>query len=432
MMKALYREKGAEMRVEILNEVEVEDFIGEHAGILDSTFAGKKMSDTMRRSLQESDYVFSGMKTFHELNEAFPSLLDDKGERKPFERFLNDVQKIDSTYNRNYLRSEYNFVEASSTMAGKWEQFEADGDDYYLQYRTAGDSKVRPEHAALDRVTLPQSDDFWDTYYPPNGWNCRCNVVQVLKSSYEQTPHDDAVSRGEQALAKDTRHMFAWNPGKQKKTVPDYNPYTIRDCTNCKRRLSMAKADNPLCQACHILNAGNVLKNKQIETNRMEYERLKSDKNYKEVKFDSSTGGLMATHIGHNFAKEGGGGLAEIIIQKIGYSAGHSVILGDERNSSGKNTEGEWDGRKMEISKRNGTSSNNVKKGLIHCAGKPNCEIAILYFDKGKFDIHVLEKALNRYYGLKDSHSQTDWIAFDKIICIEGEDIVFEKKSPFG
>ncbi|MFA6593068.1 MAG: phage head morphogenesis protein, partial [Bacteroidales bacterium] len=155
MMKALYREKGAEMRIEILNEKEVEDFIGEHADILDSTFAGTKMSDTMRRSLQESDYVFSGMKTFHELNEAFPSLLDDKGERKPFERFLNDVQRIDSTYNRNYLRSEYNFVEASSTMAGKWEQFEADGDDYYLQYRTAGDSKVRPEHAALDRVTLP-------------------------------------------------------------------------------------------------------------------------------------------------------------------------------------------------------------------------------------------------------------------------------------
>ena len=255
MMKALYREKGAEMRIEILNEKEVEDFIGEHADILDSTFAGTKMSDTMRRSLQESDYVFSGMKTFHELNEAFPSLLDDKGERKPFERFLNDVQRIDSTYNRNYLRSEYNFVEASSTMAGKWEQFEADGDDYYLQYRTAGDSKVRPEHAALDRVTLPQSDDFWDTYYPPNGWNCRCNVVQVLKSSYEQTPHDDAVSRGEQALAKETRQMFAWNPGKQKKTVPDYNPYTIRDCTNCKigKALLAWQPNREICRVCALI-----------------------------------------------------------------------------------------------------------------------------------------------------------------------------------
>ena len=48
------------------------------------------------------------MKAFHELHEAFPSLLDENGNRKPFERFLNDVQSIDATYNANYLRAEYN------------------------------------------------------------------------------------------------------------------------------------------------------------------------------------------------------------------------------------------------------------------------------------------------------------------------------------
>ncbi len=52
------------------------------------------MSDAMRQRLTRSDYIFSGLKTFHELNEAFPSLLDENGDRKPFERFLNDVQKI--------------------------------------------------------------------------------------------------------------------------------------------------------------------------------------------------------------------------------------------------------------------------------------------------------------------------------------------------
>ena len=54
-------------------------------------------------------------------------------------------------------------------MAAKWENYAEDGDDYLLQYRTAGDDKVRPEHAELNGVTLPQSDSFWDTYYPPNG-----------------------------------------------------------------------------------------------------------------------------------------------------------------------------------------------------------------------------------------------------------------------
>ena len=110
-------------------------------------------------------------------------MLDENGNKKPFERFLNDVQKINDTYNANYLHAEYNFVQASATMAAKWEQFSEDGDRYYLQYRTAKDDKVRPEHAALDGVTLPMSDSFWETYYPPNGWNCFLPDTPVLTAN---------------------------------------------------------------------------------------------------------------------------------------------------------------------------------------------------------------------------------------------------------
>ena len=81
------------------------------------------MSDKMRERLTRSNYIFSGIKTFHELNEAFPSMLDENGNKKPFERFLNEVRKINDTYNANYLHAEYNFVQASATMAAKWEQF---------------------------------------------------------------------------------------------------------------------------------------------------------------------------------------------------------------------------------------------------------------------------------------------------------------------
>ena len=213
----------------------------------------------MRRRLQRSDYIFSGIKTFHELNEAFPSLLDENGERKPFERFLNDVQSIDSTYNSNYLRAEYNFVQASAQMAAKWEKFAEDGDRYNLQYRTAGDGKVRPEHAALNGVTLPPSDPFWEEYYPPNGWNCRCTVVQVRKSKYPATPHDEALALGEEALQRDTKGIFHFNPGKEEKSVPDYNPYTIRRCRDCdiasgKQTLAFVP-ENDLCAACKCLRS---------------------------------------------------------------------------------------------------------------------------------------------------------------------------------
>ncbi len=259
-MRALYQTRGAEFSVDILSDPAVAAFIDGHAEILDSAFDQTKMSETLRSRLRSSDWVFSGMKTFHELNEAFPSLLDENGVLKPFERFLNDVRSIDRTYNSNYLRAEYNFVTASAQMAAKWEEFQSDGDRYNLQYRTQRDGRVRPEHAALDGVTLPPSDPFWLDFYPPNGWNCRCDVVQVRKSKYPQTDHDEAVARGEGALQKDTKRMFRFNPGIERSTVPAYNPYTIsrcRDCDIAKDKLSLARTtppDNQLCAACRFLH----------------------------------------------------------------------------------------------------------------------------------------------------------------------------------
>lgn len=263
-MKVLFNQKGSSFSIDIMADKNVQSLIEAHATVLDRNLQRVEMSDIMRQRLQRSNYIFSGIKTFHELNEAFPSLLDENGNRKPFERFLNDVQTIDNTYNSHYLRAEYNFVQSSAQMAAKWEQFAEDGDRYNLQYRTAGDSKVRPAHAALNGVTLPPSDPFWQTYYPPNGWNCRCNVVQVRKSKYPVTPHDEAMKRGEEALQDDTKGIFHFNPGIQQKTIPDYNPYTIRRCRDCdiaKGKLNLGFVpENELCAACKLVHKCQDLK----------------------------------------------------------------------------------------------------------------------------------------------------------------------------
>ena len=257
-MKVLFHQKGSSFSIDILADKNVQGLIEAHTSVLDRNLQRLEMSDLMRKRLTRSNYIFSGIKTFHELNEAFPSLLDSNGNRKTFEAFSNDVRKIDKTYNSNYLRAEYNFVQSSAEMAAKWERFSEDGDRYNLQYRTANDDKVRPEHAALNGVTLPPSDPFWEEYYPPNGWNCRCNVVQVRKSKYPATPHEEAMALGEEALQRDTKGIFHFNPGKQNKTVPDYNPYTIRRCRDCdiaKDKIKLARfiPENELCAACKYL-----------------------------------------------------------------------------------------------------------------------------------------------------------------------------------
>ncbi|MBE6304199.1 MAG: phage head morphogenesis protein [Bacteroidales bacterium] len=203
--------------------------------------------------------LFSGIKTFHELNEAFPSILDEEGKPKPFESFLNDVQSINNTYNGSYLRTEYNFARNSSLMAAKWKAFEADGDRYNLQYRTAGDERVRASHQRLNNITLPITSKFWDDYLPPNGYGCRCTVVQVRKGKYPLSDEQEALNLASQATAGKHQEMMKFNPGKEMTTFPAYNAYTRSKCKNCTSRpgnISLAAdiPDNELCKACEIVS----------------------------------------------------------------------------------------------------------------------------------------------------------------------------------
>ena len=296
-LKAMFRQEGSTFTVDILGNKDVQEFISTHATMLNNSFVQVKMSDKMRERLTRSNYIFSGIKTFHELNEAFPSMLDENGNKKPFERFLNDVQKINGTYNANYLHAEYNFVQASATMAAKWEQFSEDGDRYHLQYRTAKDDKVRPEHAALDGVTLPMSDSFWETYYPPNGWNCRCTVVQVRKQKYPATEHAEAMSRGEEAMNGERYNIFRFNSGKQGKTMPDYNPYTIKRCNDCdvaKGKLTLSLPDNEICAACKFVQ-NCALDRDKSEACVSKKELLQSSENFTKKSESLQTGNYFQT-----------------------------------------------------------------------------------------------------------------------------------------
>ena len=66
------------------------------------------------------------------------------------------------------------------------------------------------------------------------------------------------MQRGAEATGKDTRGIFRFNPGIERKSFPDYNPYTIRRCRDCdiaKGNLKLAKfiPEHEICQSCKIL-----------------------------------------------------------------------------------------------------------------------------------------------------------------------------------
>lgn len=125
-------------------------------------------------------YAFSAAKSYLQLQEMNELLVDEDGNTRSFEDFRDAALEVHDQYNVNWLRSEYNHAVNSAEMAQQWMNFSATADlSPYLTYRTIGDDRVRNEHRALNNVTRPVNDAFWDRNYPPNGWGCRCDVVQT-------------------------------------------------------------------------------------------------------------------------------------------------------------------------------------------------------------------------------------------------------------
>ena len=214
---------------EMLEAPDIRAAIDETCRILTRAVDSKitqKVPPELVEHLRNDTFLFSGFKTFHEAREVSSLLLDtETGTFKQFDKFLEEVKTINSRYNHNYLRAEYNFAVQSTQMAVRWHDFEQDGDRYLLQYRTANDGLVRPEHQVLHNTTLPISDPFWDSYTPPLGWNCRCTVVQVNRGKYPESDSAAAIRAGEAATAKPKQQIFRFNPGKTGTVFPPKHPY---------------------------------------------------------------------------------------------------------------------------------------------------------------------------------------------------------------
>ncbi|STD22416.1 Phage (Mu-like) virion morphogenesis protein [Enterobacter asburiae] len=64
--------------------------------------------------------------------------------------------------------------------AGRWaEQMENVDDRPYWMYTGINDSHTRKSHLALHGLVLRYDDPFWQAFYPPNGWRCRCGVIAL-------------------------------------------------------------------------------------------------------------------------------------------------------------------------------------------------------------------------------------------------------------
>ena len=172
----------------------------------------------MLSALQENVYMFSAAKQYTMLREMNKQLVTGKT-ITPFREFRKAAGEIFETFNENHLRAEYNSAIGQARSASRWQEYVKEANVLpNLKYQTAGDGRVRPEHQILDNTVRPIGDKFWDKYYPPNGWNCRCIVIQEdIDTKITKVPKNISET--------DVPLEFRFNAGKEKIIFSKEHPY---------------------------------------------------------------------------------------------------------------------------------------------------------------------------------------------------------------
>lgn len=162
------------------------------------TISGFNTPDSLAYQLMEYNlFEFSASKTEARLAAMTDLLIDqDKNEIRSESEFKKLANERVADLNQNYLTTEYNLSVAVGQNSAAYHRFLSEKDTVtsFVQYQTAGDSKVRNEHAKLDGKIFNLSDREAMKLWPPNGHGCRCEFIQ-----YNRTPKDGEVMSGKVA-----------------------------------------------------------------------------------------------------------------------------------------------------------------------------------------------------------------------------------------
>lgn len=71
-----------------------------------------------------------------------------------------------------------------------------DGPFGYVMYSAIMDNRTRPTHKALHGKVMEKSDPAWSSISPPNGYNCRCTIVELTQGQIDRYGYKVTKSEG--------------------------------------------------------------------------------------------------------------------------------------------------------------------------------------------------------------------------------------------
>jgi SPP1 gp7 family putative phage head morphogenesis protein len=145
------------------------------------------VAKAMSRDLLEDirgavDKALADGTTLEQFQKELRPLLEAKGwwGRKPMTDPLTGEERTVQLGSPRRLRTIFNVNMRTAYQAGRWERMQRNKKAFpYVRYVSVGDMRVRPQHRAWHGTIRPIDDPWWDTHYPPCGWNCRCTAVPV-------------------------------------------------------------------------------------------------------------------------------------------------------------------------------------------------------------------------------------------------------------
>lgn len=139
-------------------------------------FTISDMADkAMMKDVQES--ILSALKqgtTYRDFQKEFQGILENRGWTGPTPWRLNTI--LQTNIQTAYEVGRYKQLTDKDVIKAR----------PYWQYVAVMDSRTRPTHASLNGKVFPADDPFWDKWYPPNGFNCRCTVRSLSQHEIER------------------------------------------------------------------------------------------------------------------------------------------------------------------------------------------------------------------------------------------------------
>jgi len=163
------------------------------------TKAAWNTPDHLALSMMELNvFEFSASKTEARLAAMSELLIDkEKLQIRNFSDFVNEARKVNDDFNIHYLRTERNIAISVGQNSANYIRLKAEQNVMpFVEYQTSGDSKVRPEHQILDGKVFNLNDPNIASLNPPNGYNCRCELVQLASK-----PADYKIIKAEKGIS---------------------------------------------------------------------------------------------------------------------------------------------------------------------------------------------------------------------------------------